>query len=517
MDKTLLPSYGQIRLFFLFISLESILNLAVLLIIPRELDNSFIFGYSAPRFAIIFFDFLISAFLIAGTINLWLSTSVGGKITNFIQNWLQDGFHVRVLQGVILLGIAIGTFFLVELVFTDNRFLYGILFRLSPTIGFGTIAFIQLNYLIAKIAKEQGLSIKFTNQVYYLALIWIILNLIWFLGTIWSLNGILILKRVVILSVSIFIVLLFSLDYALTSDSLSRWLLASSLILITLLSLWITNRVNEISVYTILTLMLFLTFVTQLIFLGIIMLRDNVKQNLTIANSIINIKSITILLTGIATILVSLALFLQMSVEMGFGELFNIFGNTFTLDSEMNVPSLFSSVILLIAAGLLFLVFTTQKKIRAPFTMQWIFLSVVFVFLSYDEMFSFHERFIGPLRKILVIRGVFSYEWTILAIPLVIIFAIAYARFLLHLHPNLRILMMLGGFIFLWGSIGGEMMSGWYASYFVEGDANYILLTIFEETLEMAGIIIFIHAVLLFLYELDSSQNTTISRARDAS
>jgi hypothetical protein len=44
------------------------------------------------------------------------------------------------------------------------------------------------------------------------------------------------------------------------------------------------------------------------------------------------------------------------------------------------------------------------------------------------------------------------------------------------------------------------MMSGWYASKFGEGDANYILLTIFEETLEMSGIIVFIHAILLFLY-----------------
>jgi hypothetical protein len=241
-------------------------------------------------------------------------------------------------------------------------------------------------------------------------------------------------------------------------------------------------------------------FITQFIFLGITVFRDKVKQTLTIANSVINIKLITIYLSFFATILVSLALFLQMSVPMGFSESFSGLGNTFTLDSEMNIPSYFSSAILLISAGLLFIVFKTRMKKRGPYTGHWGVLSVIFIFLSFDEMFSFHEGIIGSVRKHVIIGGIFSYEWVILAIPLVLIFTIFYLRFLFHLSPNFRILFFLAALLFIVGSLGGEMMSGWYASKFGEGDANYVMLTVLEETLEMSGIIVFIHSILLFLY-----------------
>jgi hypothetical protein len=238
----------------------------------------------------------------------------------------------------------------------------------------------------------------------------------------------------------------------------------------------------------------------QLLFLGIVAFRNMEKQPITIANFNINLNVITIILTSIATILVSIALFFQVFKRMGICNFCENLGDIFTLDHEMNIPAIFSSLMLLMAAGLLFFVYTTQKKHEGPFTRHWIFLSVIFLFLAYDEMFSFHEGLIGPLRKILVTGGVFSYEWVILAIPLVFILAISYSRFLINLPTNVGILVVLAGAIYVGGSIGGEMLSGWYASNFLEGDANYILLTIFEETLEMSGMILFIHAILLFLF-----------------
>jgi hypothetical protein len=483
---------------------ESIINLVVLLIIPLiipyEVNNSFIIGYSAIRFAFIF-SLLVSALLIAITINLSLNTSAGVKISKFIQNWLQDELQLKILQLAVIVGIAVTSFFVIELVVTDNQLLRGMLLRLSPIIGFGTIALAQISYLITKLAQQQGRAIKFTNHIYQIALVWIILKLLWFLGSIRSLDDILIFKRIVILSASVYIFILFSLDYVFTSDTLSKWFLAFSLLFVSTLSLWITNRFNEMSEYSILALLLLPTFMIQLIFLAVILIRDKEKQNLTIANITINIKVITVCISAFASILVTLALILQISEGLGFGELFKDIRNTFTLDREMNVPATFSAIILLIAAGLLFVVFVARRKKRAPFTTHWGFLSLIFVFLSYDEMFSLHESIIGPLRRFVKIGGIFSYEWIILAIPLVLIMGISYLRFFFHLPPNMRILFFLAASLFLGGSIGGEMLSGWYASRFGEGDANYVMLTIFEETLEMSGIVIFIHALLLTCFD----------------
>ena len=190
----MLISRSQIWLFFLVASLASILNLAALLIIPYEPDHSFILRYSTPRSALILFDFLVFIFLIMVTINLWMKTSIGEKIYDLIQNWLQDEFHVKVLHGIVLLGVAFGTFLLAELVFTDNRYLMGYLLRLSPIIGFLTIICAHLNYLFTITTKEPNLLKKFSLQIFFIAFIWLILNFTWFLGTITSLEETLIFK-----------------------------------------------------------------------------------------------------------------------------------------------------------------------------------------------------------------------------------------------------------------------------------------------------------------------------------
>jgi len=250
----------------------------------------------------------------------------------------------------------------------------------------------------------------------------------------------------------------------------------------------------------IIILILIPALITQFIFLGIILFKDKDKQNLVLANSFVSIKKITIVLSSIATGLVSIALFLQVWLHLGYTNIPNLVETLFSLDQENNVPAYFSSLILLISAGLLLLIFFFRlKNEQASFTWHWGFLATVFIFLSFDEMFSFHERLIYPIRNIVRIGGVFSYEWVIVAIPLVTLLGISYSRFILHLPPRSRNLIFLAALIFIGGAIGGEMMSGWYASRFGEGDANYIMLTIFEETLEMTGIIIFIHALLQYL------------------
>jgi len=38
-------------------------------------------------------------------------------------------------------------------------------------------------------------------------------------------------------------------------------------------------------------------------------------------------------------------------------------------------------------------------------------------------------------------------------------------------------------------------MQAWYASYFNEHDANYYMIAVFEESLEMAGVVIFLQSL----------------------
>ena len=172
----------------------------------------------------------------------------------------------------------------------------------------------------------------------------------------------------------------------------------------------------------------------------------------------------------------------------------------FQLDSEKNIPAYFSTGILLLSSGLLMIIFYHRRKAQAKFAMHWLFLSLIFLYLSLDEFLSIHESFIGPVRQRVAVQGIFSYEWIIIAIPLVIILAVAYFPFLLNLPPATRKIIVLAGTMYIVGSLGGEMLSGWYASNFGEGDNNYRMLTVLEETLEISGIIVFISALLFYLY-----------------
>ena len=103
-----------------------------------------------------------------------MDSSAGRNVLDFIHKWLREGFWFRLTQVFVLLGLAIGIFLLFELIFTENRYLEGILVRLAPLIGFGTIVFAQLNYLISKIVKKHDLSKTLPNQLYFLSATWMI-------------------------------------------------------------------------------------------------------------------------------------------------------------------------------------------------------------------------------------------------------------------------------------------------------------------------------------------------------
>jgi hypothetical protein len=57
------------------------------------------------------------------------------------------------------------------------------------------------------------------------------------------------------------------------------------------------------------------------------------------------------------------------------------------------------------------------------------------------------------------------------------------------------------------------MLSGWYASNFTEGDLNYQMLAVLEETLEISGSIMFIFTLFQYLH---ATNNRTVARENDS-
>ena len=121
--------------------------------------------------------------------------------------------------------------------------------------------------------------------------------------------------------------------------------------------------------------------------------------------------------------------------------------------------------------------------------------SVIFLFMSVDEMLELHERLIEPLRGALETSGAFYYAWVIPYGMAVGVIGAIYLKFLLHLPRRTAIGFIVSGAVFVTGAIGFEMLSGVIFEQNGSKDAYYVFVQTIEEMLEMVGIAMFIYAI----------------------
>src|SRR4028119_2268302 len=125
----------------------------------------------------------------------------------------------------------------------------------------------------------------------------------------------------------------------------------------------------------------------------------------------------------------------------------NIYGIVplFLLNQESNIPTYVSSFNLLLASVLLGVITRVKRNQRDAYTGQWAFLAFLFLYFSLDETACIHELLNKPLLVWLgpqgpLLRGTMLFAWVILAVPLVLIFAVLFLRFLLANPPKSRFL-----------------------------------------------------------------------------
>lgn len=165
----------------------------------------------------------------------------------------------------------------------------------------------------------------------------------------------------------------------------------------------------------------------------------------------------------------------------------------FNLGSESNIPTYFSALILGIAALLLAIIATCKKNASDPYMLHWAMLSVGFFCLSVDEAAQIHELLGRPTREILGDQAG-QRPWIIPGIALSLIVAGFYLRFLLHLPLRSKLLFVAAGVLYLGGAIGIE-----FAAPRGDRQLALIIFQTVEETLEMAGILLFIHSLLKYI------------------
>lgn len=182
----------------------------------------------------------------------------------------------------------------------------------------------------------------------------------------------------------------------------------------------------------------------------------------------------------------------------------------FNFNNENNIPTLFSTLILLFSSTLLLIIAIDHKRNGSVYR-SWLVLSFIFLYLSMDEFIMIHEHFSKLVRELLNTSGVFYYAWIIPYGVALIVLIIAYLKFLINLPRNIMILFVVSGATFVSGTIGFDMLSGLHQTLHGTKDLVFNILYTCEEFLEMLGIAIFIYTLLTYISSQFKSLTITVN------
>jgi hypothetical protein len=167
----------------------------------------------------------------------------------------------------------------------------------------------------------------------------------------------------------------------------------------------------------------------------------------------------------------------------------------FDMNDEQNLPTLYNTFILLISSFLLMLIASNEEKRRDRIL--WSGMALIFLYIGVDDFTTIHEGIYFHLVPDYQGSGFLKYGWVIPYGILLIIVLIVYIPHIFRLPKPVRNKIILAGAVFVTGGFVLELVGG----YFI--DNGYPILfrvaVTLEESGEMIGILIFIHALIKYI------------------
>jgi len=166
--------------------------------------------------------------------------------------------------------------------------------------------------------------------------------------------------------------------------------------------------------------------------------------------------------------------------------------------AELSIPTFFSILNLFFASVLLLIIYAYEKSQQNPDAKYWLFLCLIFVFLSADESASIHENFdqVFDFFKYhgIELPSLGTHNWVIFGLFFVLVIGITLIPFLKSLPKKTLFYFVISGTIFITGAVAFEYLGAIMLKMgFVESkkDMAYLIRRIFEEGFEMYGIALF--------------------------
>lgn len=175
----------------------------------------------------------------------------------------------------------------------------------------------------------------------------------------------------------------------------------------------------------------------------------------------------------------------------------------FDLD-EGDVPAFFAGVTFLLCAGMLAAIAGAVQQGAGYSPRRWRGLAIFFLLMSVDRAAALHT--LVPCNGFTLIVAC----W--IAVAAVVL----YVPWLWRLPAHIRLECLAACALFAAGAVGVQIAESHYAGAHGSASLIYGLLTDAEEVLELAGTVVFIHALLLHLQELQCQVLISVSAAARA-
>ena len=184
----------------------------------------------------------------------------------------------------------------------------------------------------------------------------------------------------------------------------------------------------------------------------------------------------------------------------------------FGLSYEANLPTWLTSVLLAACASLLALIGLEKKRAEDPDRRLWWFLAFAFLYISIDEVATIHEA----MGAWFDFGGVLYFGWVVPAAIVVLVMALMYLNFLRRLPRAFARRFLLAGALYVSGALLMELPLGYWTEQYGTDNFGYALIDWVEETLEIAGVSVFLLALLDYLATPAAGLTLTFVRSERA-
>ena len=173
----------------------------------------------------------------------------------------------------------------------------------------------------------------------------------------------------------------------------------------------------------------------------------------------------------------------------------------FDLDSERNLPTVYSGIKLIAVGALGFFIYSLKSDKKSWL---WFLFGLMFVYAGFDEMLELHERTANYIAGWgLAELGWYSnpvFYWTLIFFPLIIgflIFLVYFIKYFLSQTPVIRNFFIAGGLFFV-AVIFLEVAGGFLTH---RPDVYFVMVTL-EESFEIFSVTMFLSGTLYYINKI---------------